>query len=618
MEEDAQVSSQKIGVSMRLLGVVLGLLCPLIIVVTGQVAATPFGADNQAITQILARKFVKQTVVVPGGHYAAPYILATPNTEYVLDGDIMAEGTAIAIRAARVVLNLNGKTITYNQAKPGEGITIDYHSNDVSIINGNIIQGAAMSEGDVYGSGNNPIKSLGISRLQIANIHARYGGRDVNGFHLKYVGGGIVENCTLEDTWHIGTMKNRHQGKAAIGIGDHAVVRNNTIINARQGGIGASNNSEIYGNIISINSMATNSAGIGGYKAKNIKVHHNTITGRGEHPLGIAFVSAGTDNIEIYSNTIDVQSTRLGEEYAGAGGNYAVGFRTTWGGNNISFHDNTIVVRTDSAYKGTRSSTGVPVVVNAKGRGLMVAINAGEKARFYSNRITVLDKDGSGRAFGIACTGNNAGELIFEGNTVTSNILNVALGDEYGACGGYPLFVRNTFVKEDTYPAYKTVASEMGGYFDGTGLFVSNRYQGGATRENININAAGKSPKSVCFGREIMVELLADDGIPIANARLTLQNGGGPFDSSATTDDSGKARLIVYDYELHNRPNKTAQTRLFAPHRIEAVIGTRVAYSAISTPEPWEALQAKGEYFLKLYGDDRLTTIGTLKISYEK
>ena len=211
----------------------------------------------------------------------------------------------------------------------------------------------------------------------------------------------------LEDTWNIGTMKNRHQGKTAIGIGDEALVRNNIIINARQGGVGTGNNSEIYGNTISINSMATNSAGVGGYKARNVKVHHNTITGRGEHPLGIAFVSAGTDSIEVYHNTIDLQTTRLGDEYAASGGNYAVGFRTTWGGNNIRFHDNTITVRTDSAYQGTRSSTGEPVVVNAKGRGLMVAVNAGEKARFYNNSISVLDKDGSGKAFGIACTGGN-------------------------------------------------------------------------------------------------------------------------------------------------------------------------------------------------------------------
>lgn len=538
------------------------LWCLLLSATAGGAADALPGIDRMQGVEVPARKFAKQTIEIPGGQYAEPFIVKTPDTEYVLLDDVLADGTAIAVRAPRVVLNLNGKTITYNQTKPGEGVVIDaYHTNDVAIINGTIVQGAAQSEGDVYGAGNNPIKSLGVSRLQIAGISARYGGRDLNGFFLKYVGNGIVENCVLEDTWSVGTMKNRHQGKAAIGIGDGAVVRNNTIINARQGGIGIGNNSEVYGNTISINSMVTNSAGVGGYKARNVKVHHNTITGRGEHPLGIAFVSAGTDSIEIYNNTIDLQTTRLGDEYAAAGGNYAAGFRTTWGGSNISFYDNTITVRTDSTYQGTRSSTGQPVVVNAKGRGLMVAVNAGEKARFYNNTITVLDKDGSGKAFGIACTGGNAGEMVFEGNRVTSNILNVALGDEYGACGGHPLFVRNTFVKADNYPGYRTVAAEYGGYFEGTGLFVENQYISGAAQESIVLHAAGKGTKSVWFGSVFDAELIWSDGSPIADAMVRVDYGNPLPDAPVKTDEQGKVRLVVYGYELHNRGSKVEQKK---------------------------------------------------------
>lgn len=469
--------------------------------------------------------------LIPGGIKAAPVVISSAGT-YTVQDDMVCDGGCIEIKASAVVLDLNGKTLTYNQTKPGDGVFVNYNSNAPTIRNGTIIQGAAMSEGDVYGIGNNPIRSVGVGNIKISGITARYGGRDVNGFHLKYVGVGLVENCTIEDTWNLGTMKNRHQGKSAIAAGDRFIVRNNTIINARQAGINVGDNSEVYGNTISINSMATNSSGIGGYKAKNVKVYGNTITGRGEHPLGIAFVSAGTDNIEIYGNTIDVQTTKLGEEYEGAGGNYAAGFRTTWGGNNINFHDNTIIVRTDSTYPGTRSSTGAAVKVNGKGRGLMVAINAGEKAKFTNNKITVLDKDGTGKAFGIACTGNNDGDMIFEGNTVTSNVLNVALGDEYGYCNGYPLFVRNTFIREGEAVAHKTIAAEMGGYFIGTGRFLDN-----VGVESININPASKTLKSVYFGKEV----------PGAAAQEGL-----PFDGTGA----------VYEYELHNRGATTLQERV--------------------------------------------------------
>ena len=567
-------------------------------------------------------KYVTRTILIPGGHYTKPFIVTNPNVEYILDGDMTADGTAISVRASKVVINLNGKTITYNQTTPGEGVTIDtYNKSDIAIINGSIVQGAAMSEGDVYGAGNNPIKSIGVSRLQIAGIKARYGGRDVNGFFLKYVGNGLIEDCIIEDEWRVGTMKNRHQGKAAINIGEHAIVRNNTIVNARQGGIGATTNSKIYGNTISINSLVTNSAGIGGYKAKNVKVYNNSIVGRGEHPLGIAYVSSGTDNIEVYNNTIDVQTTKLGDEYAASGGNYAAGFRTTWGGNNISFHDNTIIVRTDSAYNGTRSSTGKPVVVNAKGRGLMVAINTGEKSRFYNNKITVLDKDGTGKAYGIACTGGNLGEMIFDGNTVTSNILNVALGDEYGACGGSPLFYRNTFVKADNYPAYKTIASEFGGYSEGTGRFVSNIFQGGATEKNIDINAAGKGRKSVYFGREVTATL--QDSVsssPVSGADITLQNGGAPFDSTATTDALGTAKLIVYDYELHNADSSSKKnlTRTLAPHTMHAVIGSDT-YTTLpnKSPAAWDLMNdAKGMFAVPLLLNGAVNQSKHLSITY--
>jgi hypothetical protein len=575
-------------------------------------------ASSPSRLEVPARKYINKRVVIPGGHYASAFVITSSATEYSLDGDVFAEGTAIAIRAPKVVLNLNGKTINYNLTKPGEGVTIDaYHANDVAIIDGSIIQGEAQSEGDVYGGGNNPIKSLGVARIQVANVNTRYGGRDVNGISLRNAEYSVVENCTVEDLWNIGTMKNRHQGKTAIAGGTHAIIRYNKIINARQGGIGSGDNSEIYGNNISINSMVTNSAGIGGYKVKNVKVFNNTVVARGEHPIGIAYVSAGTDNIDIYNNTIDVQTTKLGDEYEAAGGNYAVGFRTTWGGNNINFHDNTITIRTDSNYKGTRTVDGRPVVVNGKGRGLMVAVNEGESAKFSNNKITVLDSDGIGKAFGIACTGGNAGEMIFEGNTVTSNILNVALSDEYGACGGYPLFIHNTFVKSDNYPAYSTVASELEGYFEGTGRFVSNVYKDGATKDSININAGGQGHKSVFFGRELSVQLATPTGPPIAEASVTILNGGVLFDSTAITDEHGKAKLIVYNYELHNTNSKTALKREIAPHIIEAVVGadTYTTHPDAST-SGWDTSDAHDNYNLPLYKNNGQTVVAKINATY--
>lgn len=569
---------------------------------------------------ILSRKFVTNIVHIPGGHHPVPIICEKDNTEYILDGDITADGTAVLVRASKVVINLNGNTITYNQTIPGEGVYIDvWNKTDIAITNGTIIQGAAMSEGDVYGGGNNPVRSKGLSsRLQIALIKARYGGRDVGGFYVS-AANSIFEQNILEDTWTIGTFKNRHQGIDALAGSKNSshetnnIYRYNTIINCRQRGINTGKNSIAYGNKITINSLATNATGIA--PGSGSKIYENTIIGKGEHPIGIFYVSK-EGGVEIFNNFIDVQTTKIGEEYGKNPkcfdsntpcGNFAVGFRTTWRGNNINFHDNTIIVRTDSAYKGRYSPTGKPVVVNGKGRGLMVAINAGENARFYNNTITALDKDGTGKAYGIACTGGNTSpDLVFAGNTVTSNILNVALSDEYGACAGHPLFISNTFIKAGNYPSYKTVAAELGGYFEATGSFVSNEYKGGASQEIININAKSKTRKSVYFGREITAALVnAPAFTPLKAATLTIQDTGTPFNSTVTTGPDGMVKTVIYDYELHNdngAGSASVSTRYLSPHTLSLRIdSTLFTTHSNSTSGAWDALSAEGSYVLPLY-----------------
>jgi len=576
-------------------------------------------ADAAADPVILARQYTTNIVHIAGGTFTTPYIITIPNTEYILDGDITANGVAFAIRASKVVLNLNGKSVTYNQITPGEGVFIDtYNLTDIAITNGSLLQGAAMSEGDVYGQGNNPVRAVGVARVQIASIYARYGGRDVGGFYMP-AGSCLIEQNTLDDVWTVGTLKNRDQGVDAITMGNSGnnIFRNNTIKNCRQRGINATGtNDEVYGNVISINSMATNSYGIFGYAAQHVKVHDNTVTGMGEHPIGIGFVAGGTNDIQIYNNVIDVQTTRLGAEYGGSAscfnsatpcGNYAVGFRTTWGGNNINFHDNSITIHSDASYQGTYSPTGQSVLVNGKGRGLMVAVNLGEKSQFSNNSITTLDKDGTGKAFGIACTGNNAGDLTFDGNTVTSNILNVALSDEYGYCAGYPLFLKNTFVQAGSYPGYRTIGAELNGYFEGTGRFISNAYQGGAAENKLDLNFQyPNTNKSVIFGRLMEATVTDASGALLPNTSLNTYNGSNALQTQAVTGADGKTLFMVYDYELNNNTGLTQSstpiTVVFRPHVLElynTALSQSLFKSQLDTSSTaWDALTSSGLYSL--------------------
>lgn len=565
---------------------------------------------NCTLAPVPFQDSITKRVRIPAGHYTTPYQAKQANTEYILQGDISADGTAIEIRADFVVINLNGHTITYNLTSPGEGVKpTAYHFDHVSIRNGSIIQmptnmgkvveteivsggigytlgdiltlvgdrvvqnatlvisavdnngtvtgiklntpgsgyetsyyiqdewngynptgvcggsgrdaqikvTKTSTEGSIYGVGMSAISGLPpIDYLHVANVYIRIVGRDVGGIvaNSAYA---LIEETTIEDMYHIGTVKHRHQGVDALTVtkGTKApgvVYRNNTIINCRHRGIAVPDGGSAFGNYISTRTIATNGAGIW-TGLVNTNIHSNTVISRGQHPIGIfGYNEKGVGNTNIYNNYLDSRTTELGFEYGSAfltnpnatiTGNAAVGFRTTWGGNGINFHDNEIHVATDSRYAGIYTPTGAPAYINARGRGLMVGINAGETATFFNNTITALDKDGTGLAYGIACTANFSDKLFFIGNTVTSNITNVALGDEYSLCRGFPLFKSNTFIKAENNPSYTTISTRARGFSDAQARIVDNIYLNGASADSFDLNPSGFGVVDVYFGSVI-------------------------------------------------------------------------------------------------------------------
>jgi len=603
--------------------------------------------------------YITNTVHISGGHLSAPMYLNTANTEYILDGNITADSTAFVIMKDYVALNLNGYQITYNQTAPGEGVTIGtWNLNDVAIYNGSIIQGAAMSEGDIYGRGNNPVStyntlaggSVSVDNLQVANLYVRYGGRDVGGIVCAGDNGGLYEQNTVEDTYQFGTLKNRHQGVDALtgskGINSiNGVYRYNTLLNVRHRGIDTGNNATVYQNHISTRSIATNATGIGHYKGQNIVVYNNTIIARGEHPVGIGFGSEGTDNIEVYNNFIDSKVTALGEEYSSAYlanpsatilGNEALGFRATWGGNRINFHDNVVNVYSDSYYVGTYSPTGATAYIKSNARGIMMMLLAGETALFENNTITALDEDGTMMAKGVVVTGydyaqgaDNSG-LVFKGNTITSNVMNVALGDSYGAAPGWPLFIQNTFVKSGSFANYATIGTDSGGYFTGTGKFVSNVYQNGAAKTSLDMHF-GNHPTdtrawhSVIFGRLMPATVKNSSNVvqPGVTLETHLQSGdtrsvydeksattvttplngqipsaGNINNTEVITDANGQAYVIVYDYELHDvgSSSSTPLSVYYQPHGVE--VGTMFTTAYDSQTTAWDYYTSTGDFTL--------------------
>lgn len=471
---------------------------------------------------------VTKTINIPGGAYATPYQANQANTRYVLQGDITADSTGIVIGASYVIIDLNGHTITYNQVNPGEGVTIGpYSLHDVSVRNGSIIQGAAMSEGDLYGRGNNPVStystinqaSRSAAKFHVANLYVKYGGRDVGGI-ITATTAGLFEQNTIEDTYEFGTLKNRMQGTEAL-IGakntksEGHVYRYNTIINTRHRGIVTGNNSEVYGNYITIRSIATNANGVGMYAGQDLKIHDNTIIGRGEHPVGIgAGGGDGSDNYEVYNNLIDLQITALGEEYGSSYtadptatymGNSASGIRVTWGGDKLNFYNNQITIRTSARHEGTYSPTGAKAYINGGGKGLFIGAEEGETSTFSGNTITVTG-DGT-YTYGVTCAHSFSDGMFVINNTITSSQYNIVVGDDYGACNAYPLFQGNTLIKSGALEGYKIIASTYNSTDrNSQARFVDNVYKNGASESSIALKPAGSGITDIYFGNAVNSE----------------------------------------------------------------------------------------------------------------
>jgi hypothetical protein len=472
---------------------------------------------------------VTNTVNVSGGVYASAYLANQSNTKYVLQGDVTANASAIQVDGNYIIIDLNGHTVTYNQNATGSGIKLnqDYNKHHLAVVNGSIVQGADACEGDLNGHGCNPItmymsqeidsgncsrgsacdmtQNFGASSqyAHIANLYVKTKGKDVSGIDLRgnYP---IVEHVTVEDDYEFGTLKFRDFGTKAINIlyGAYGSVRHCTVKNARQTGISGADYSKIHDNHVTTRTISTNGPGVA--PGLGCEVYSNVIIGRGEHAIGIFCVVKDPGYVtKIYDNEIDVKTTALGNEYGTAYladkdstilGNFAVGFRSTWGIKGIEFYNNSINGTSDSRYEGTYSPTGETAYINGGVRGLMVGgygdgpvgyTGGDEYALFYNNTITVIDKDGTGDARGIACVHNFSDSVFFIENTITSNIHSVVISDDYGTCEHFPMFKNNTHIKDGSYARYRTYANGLGGYYTSEARIVDEYYEGGASAESL-------------------------------------------------------------------------------------------------------------------------------------
>lgn len=476
-----------------------------------------------------------------------PGELTHSDTEYRLVNDIVADQTAFVIKASSVTLNLNGHTIVYHQKNSTEkahGVEIPgYHRKDIAIANGRIMQSPGSAT-----PGSHPIYNYDASNIEIAGLEIIYSSPDTCGILLHWVNNVVIHHNTLRDLGN--KVNNRHQGVAVIeanrgGKGRNYEIHHNAILGARQNGIRAGKESNIYNNEVIIDSVVTNSTGI----SASGRIYQNRVVGSGVHPIGIWPGS----NVEIRANYVEVQNTVRGSEYGDTG---ASCLRMTWGNDDVEVMNNTFILKGEENYqKGG---------VTSWGRALWVGLPKPEqKALFHGNLIVALNADGKAKAAAVAVVcENESAHLEFRDNAIISNWANILLADSYGHADGFARFVGNRIIREGNDNIYRTILSQYSER-PSTATLIDNTFENGASLENIDLEFTGAGRKELEIGWRLFITVHDKTG-PVPGARVEITDRFGNQVFSGTTGGDGKAVAETVSYLLTNQENKGRPAGTFA------------------------------------------------------
>jgi hypothetical protein len=421
----------------------------------------------------IAPRKIDGAIYVPGDLEGPPYNLTTPNATYVLTGDVVADAVGINIMARGITLDLNGRTITYDNV-PGaplgpekgfgyvgeqgaQGVRSTYGGKDSRIVNGRIVQGKGGS-----GAGSRPVTRA----AELAGVSIVYHGTQVSGMAEV----GEIRHCSILDA---GTeITNRHSGVAGI---TSSKVRYNLIRRARHRGINGRSGGDYHGNEVYVDSYDTNSFAILFYKSVGAACTANKFFGTGYHALGVGTVSAGVADVRVVGNFIHLEAVEPLDRSAEYGDQSEVQcVRVTWGGENILYENNVMIAKAEPGGE----AAGIWHFAHAEGQKNVVYRNNVIKALRKDDRPT--DKlEGAIRLCGSSDKAEQNVPVLIEGNRVISNFCNVRLGDRYGT-GSNAQFVNNTFVKVGDQRNYATIvighgkATSIGHEFRGT------KFEGGA------------------------------------------------------------------------------------------------------------------------------------------
>ncbi|MCE5313327.1 MAG: hypothetical protein LLF86_09280 [Nitrospiraceae bacterium] len=474
-----------------------------------------------------------------------PLELTQPDTEYILKNDINSAATAFVVRASNITINLNGFRIHYltqDGSLHGSAVQIPGRQKDIDILNGEIVQGPGRCIYEEAVPECSAIYAQDVNDLQVAGLKITYSTQNSPAISVLTGKDVRINNNSLND----GGVQT---AKTVISVIDARniialKVFNNSIKSRRQSGIRAGAGSEIYQNDITLYNTKSQLTAI---SASGI-IHRNRIFVEGPYVAGLNISGAG----KIYLNHLQTRVTKRNDDPADASG---ACIKVGPGSENIEAYGNTFNLYTESE---RALSSAVHVGLN----------NPEHKALFHNNNISAIGRSSKVRAAAITIGSNNESRhIVFRNNKITSNWTNIVLGDATGHVSGYPAFVENTISRSDSYPAYNTVKG-LNQSKPATACFYSNKYENGASKENLDLDFDAGALKEICFGWTIDIAV-TKAGKPVSGASVTIKDASGATVFEGLTNEKGALRSYLAEYALTNAGlDKQAHQKIVRPSKL--------------------------------------------------
>ncbi|MDR1101765.1 MAG: hypothetical protein LBL34_05370, partial [Clostridiales bacterium] len=518
-----------------------------------------------------------------------PYYLTQGGRKYVLTQNLTVPNGALVIKAHDVTIDLNGFTISYDNALPEVAQSFTYNEratygirvglwnyNNANIYGGKIVQGSNNGAGE-YGMGYNPISlnhDGGQIEGEIAGVSVEWGGDDINGINSGHA---HVHHNVLYDKGTV--ISDRHLGIKAIVSGtsvDEPVrLEYNSVRRFRHVGV-RGNFSVVRGNEMYSDSYDTNSFTFAGSDGQVI--YENKIFGLGYLPIGIGWAN----DLEAYDNLIYIHGTALGEQRSLEYGRESsiAGIRYTIYGEgqeveNMNFHDNVVVLK---AYSECTGASGLWLSSDPRSPGIQFNDNIvkvitldPDMASDVSRAYTCVSFGGNRPAWGTVIDPLNP--TIFRRNTFITNEVAVMFGTSYGG-GGAGWFYDTKIVKHSQY-SDNFMPVRMGWWYFNT----MNHRMIDTVAENFVFDPDaqplffGRSTyafeedgehhiiEEIRYGTSLNAQFVDQYGAPVSDANIIADIATDYRDEKILTDGGGNAEFDVLKVRHMKVYDETASDR---------------------------------------------------------